>query len=188
MLLSDRRGIAAVEFALLAPLMLAAYFVTLEVSSGIDGNRKVSRTASMVADLITQQDTMTKADLKAIMEIGEAIMQPYNRSKPVITATAIEITPQPNSQVRVAWSGKLDDSTYSKPFAAGSAVTVPAALNIPGSFLIRVETELSYKPMITWAADQKEVLGLAAAFDGIEMSETYHLRPRMSQSIPCSDC
>lgn len=187
-LLSDTRGSGIVEFALIAPLMLALYFVTMEVSQAIETNKKVGRIASTVADLITQQDNIARSELDAILQIGESILQPYYRSRPKITATAINITAAPNSTITVAWSRRLDNGVFSKPYAEGSAESVPAALNIPGSFLIRVEADLPYEPMITWAASQKEALGLAAAFDGIEMSQTYHLRPRMSLTIPCDGC
>ena len=72
--------------------------------------------------------------------------------------------------------------------AKGTATTVPAALNVRGSFLIRVQSNLSYKPVVTWAAADKPALGLTAAFDTISMSETYYLRPRMSAQVSCSDC
>ena len=52
----------------------------------------------------------------------------------------------------------------------------------------RVTASIDYKPVITWAAEGKPALGLLAAFDAIEMDETYHLRPRMSRTIPCSNC
>ena len=51
-----------------------------------------------------------------------------------------------------------------------------------------MESSLAYKPVITWTAQQKTTLGLTSAFDGISMKETYYLRPRMSTSIPCTDC
>ena len=67
---SDRRGVAAIEFALVTPLLLCMYFVTMEVSQAIETNKKVSRVGSMVADLVTQQQQITKSELNAIMEIG----------------------------------------------------------------------------------------------------------------------
>ena len=45
----------------------------------------------MVADLVTQMQAMNKSELEGIMRIGEATLQPYNRSKPSITITAIEV-------------------------------------------------------------------------------------------------
>ncbi|WP_342214186.1 TadE/TadG family type IV pilus assembly protein [Aminobacter anthyllidis] len=60
-LIGDKRGVAAIEFAIIAPLLLSLYFVTMEVSQGIETNKKVSRVGSMVADLVTQQQTIKKA-------------------------------------------------------------------------------------------------------------------------------
>lgn len=187
-LVSDRRGVAAVEFALIAPLLLSLYFLTMEVGQGIEANKKVGRVGSMVADLITQQSDTSPADLEAIMKIGESILQPYTRSRPKIIVTAINITADPGSKVLVAWSGKLVDGVYSKDVNKETPTTVPAKLNIPGSFLIRVDSYLEYKPLITWAADGKQGLGLTAAFDNISMKETYYLRPRMSATVECKTC
>lgn len=187
-LVGDRSGIAAVEFALIAPLLFALYFVTMEVSQAIETNKKVSRVGSMVADLITQQQTITGTEVDALMKIGESILQPYSRSVGKIVVTAIEITSDATPQVRVAWSRKLVDGAAKPDLANGTATTVPAALTVAGTFLIRVESDLDYKPVLTWAAENKPVLGLAAAFDSIAMGETYYLRPRMSQTIPCTGC
>lgn len=187
-LISDRRGVAAVEFAFLAPLLLALYFVTMEVSQAIETNKKVHRVGSMVADLITQQQRISVSEVDAIMKIGESTLQPYNRSTGTIIVTAIEITDETTPRVQVAWSRKLVKGTTAKGLNKGTAISVPDALKIRGTYLIRVESDLAYKPVITWAAEGKPVLGLAAAFDGIPMSETYHLRPRMSPTVPCDDC
>ena len=184
----DRRGVAAIEFAFVAPLLLSMYFVTMEVSQGIETDKKVGRIASMVADLVTQQQITTKAEVDAIMTIGQSLLQPYNRSSPKIVVTAIEITDETTPKVKVFWSRKLVNGTASVDLAKGTITTVPAALNTPGSFLVRVESFLDYKPVITWAAADKKPLGLTAAFDGISMKQTYHLRPRMSAQVSCSDC
>jgi Flp pilus assembly protein TadG len=164
------------------------YFVTMEVSQAIETNKKVARVGSMVADLVTQQQTITKSELDAIMAIGQSILQPYNRSNPTIIITAIEITDETTPKVQVFWSRKLVNGTTLAGAAKGTITTVPAALNTRGSFLVRVESDLNYKPVITWAATGKQTLGLTAAFDSISMGETYYLRPRMSQQVTCSDC
>lgn len=187
-LLADRRGAAAVEFAFIAPVLLSLYFVTMEVSQGIEANKKVARVGSIVADLVTQQPSIMKSEIDAIMRIGEGTLQPYNRSKPEIIITAIEVTDEATPKVRVVWSRKLVNGAFSAGAAKLSTTTVPEKLNIRNSFLIRVESKLTYTPVITWTADQKAGLGLAAAFDGISMKENYYLRPRQSMTIPCTDC
>lgn len=187
-LLADRRGVAALEFALIAPLLLTMYFVTMEVGQGIETNKKVGRSASMVADLVTQQQTTTKSDLDAILKIGNAILQPYNRSKPTIIITAIEITNEATPKVKVAWSRKMTNGNFSADKTPGTIITIPEKLKIKGSFLVHVAAQLDYRPVIAWAADDKSTLGLTAAFDKLDMGEGYYLRPRMSTTITCSNC
>jgi Flp pilus assembly protein TadG len=187
-LLADRKGVAAIEFAFIAPLLLAMYFVTMEIAPAIDANKKVGRAASMIADLVTQQSTITKSEADAIMAIGEATLNPYTRTKLNVTITAINITDEATPKVLVAWSRKMVNGVFSADAVKDSVTTVPAALKIRNSFLVRVEASLDYRPIITWTADQKAATGLLAAFDDIQMKESYYLRPRMSNSIACSDC
>lgn len=97
----SRQGVAAVEFAFVAPVLLALYFVTLEVSHAIETNKKVGRAASMIADLITQQSCVTPTSLDAIMQIGEATLQPYDRSRLAVHVTGIQISDEGTT---VAWS------------------------------------------------------------------------------------
>lgn len=187
-LFSDRRGVAAIEFAFIVPLLLALYFVTMEFAQGIETNKKVGRVGSMVADLITQQSDVSPSSLDAVMMIGEAILQPYNRTRPTIDIAAIQVTDEQNPRAIVEWSRRLDNGATGQGIAVNTQVTIPDTLMIPGSFLVRVSSQLDYRPVITWTADTKANLGLAAAFDRIQMNETYFLRPRMSQRINCPTC
>jgi Flp pilus assembly protein TadG len=185
---SDRRGVAAIEFAFIAPVLLVMYFVTMEASQAIETSKKVSRIGSMVADLVTQQQAVVPADLDDIMKIGASTLQPYNRSTPQIIITAITITDETTPKVLVAWSRKLDNGAPGVGAIKDSTTTVPGTLRIKGTFLIRVESNLAYQPIITWSADGAQRLGLTTAFNNISMGETYYLRPRRSPTIPCSTC
>jgi Flp pilus assembly protein TadG len=182
----DGRGAAAIEFALVVPLLLTLYLVTLEAAQGIETNKKVGRVASMVADLVTQQPEISRAEIEAILKIGETIIQPYHRSVPKIIVTAIDVKDAATAEV--VWSRKLENGSYSRGPTPGSRVTVPAKLMTPGTFLVRVEAALHYETMITWAAGTQKKAGLLANFGDIDMSESYFLRPRMSNSIPCDGC
>lgn len=181
----DRRGVAAVEFAFIAPVLLALYFVTMEVAQGIENNKKVGRVASMVADLVTQQPEIKRSELEAIMKIGNAIMYPYNRSIPTIEVTGIWIPDEDSPEPEIRWSRKMVSNTFSE---GDSPADVPEKLKIRGTFLVRVSAKLEYRPVITWAAEEKTSVGLAATFDKIPMKETYYLRPRMTAQIDCKDC
>lgn len=187
-IVADRRGMAALEFALIAPLLLSMYFVTMEVAQGIEANKKVSRVGSMVADLVTQQQSISRSELEAIMQIGSAILLPYNRSMPDITVTAIKLTDETNAKAIVQWSRRLRDGAFMQGPVKGTETQVPVTLKIRDTFLIQVSAGLDYRPVLTWTAENKASLGLSAAFDRIDMQESFFLRPRMTAEIDCSDC
>ena len=185
----DRTGVAAIEFAVVAPVLLVTYFMTMEISQGLDVSKKTGRIAIIVGDLVTQQQSLNKADLDAIMRIGEAVIQPYNRSTPSVYVTAIEITDEDAPKAKVAWSRKLVGGAASTYLPVGSIVTsVPGKLMIKGSFLIRAESQLEYTPVVVWSAGEGASFGLTSAFDKLDMSDRYYLRPRMSQKVACNDC
>ena len=185
----DKRGMAAVEFAFIAPILLSLYFMSMEVSQAIETNKKVSRIGSMVADLVTQQSSeISRTELEAILRIGGAILQPYSRSQPKIVVTAIHVSDEDTPKAVVQWARKMVDGTFSADTPKDTVVEIPEQLKIRNTFLIRVSGELEYRPVITWTAEQKTAIGLASAFDKIEMKETYYLRPRMTERIDCKTC
>lgn len=185
----DKRGVAAVEFAFLAPILLVMYFVAMEASQAIETNKKVSRLGSMVADLVAQKPDsgITKADIQSIMDIGQTTLLPYARSKPTITITGIQLSNETTPKATVAWSRKLDNGTFSIGLKQGDPVVVPPGLAIPNTFLVKVDSNLAYEPLIIWATGG-EKLGLLNTFKGIAMGESYLLRPRTVSKFDCSDC
>lgn len=186
--LADRRGVGAIEFALIAPLLLALYFLSAEFSMGFETDKRVDRVGSMVADLITQKPSIKKTEVEEIMKLANTLLQPYDRSSPKIVVTAIQMSGDPSPKVQVSWSRQMVDGTFSEPFKKDTITTIPEDLRIPNAFVIRVSSSLEYKPLITWSAEQKKTLGLGGAFDNISMSDTYYLRPRMTSTIACNDC
>ena len=59
--LGESRAVAAIEFAIVLPLFLIAYLGVVETTLAIETRKKVDRIGSQVADLVTQQQTTTKA-------------------------------------------------------------------------------------------------------------------------------
>lgn len=72
-----RRGVAGIEFALIAPILVLIYLGLVEITMGIGVNKNPGRVTSMVADLVTQQATVSTTDLSNIMQIGQATLLPY---------------------------------------------------------------------------------------------------------------
>jgi len=185
--LRDKRGVAALEFALIVPLMLTMYLGTIEISTAIAVNRKVSRVASTIADLVTQQDEVNKDKLDNILEIGEAVLFPYDSRKPDIWITAINVDSSYPEGGKVAWSRRYDKGSFQEGLGDDEDTYVPTDLRIDGTFLVRVDAKLDYAPVVNWLIG--ETIGTVKNGVGVlEMSERYFLRPRLGEAIPCTNC
>ena len=80
----DRRGVSAVEFALVAPLLVALYLGCVEISDGVSADRKVTLTAAALANLSAQVTTITTADMTNILDASSAIIAPYSPNNRVL--------------------------------------------------------------------------------------------------------
>jgi Flp pilus assembly protein TadG len=136
----DRRGVSAVEFALLAPLMITMYVGCAEVSDGVSADRKVSLTAAALANLSSQVTTISTTDMTNILDASSAIIAPYSTSHLTITLSCISI--DANSRATVKWSVTRGGT------ARSGSVTIPAALAVPSSQLLFGEATYQYTPTI----------------------------------------
>src|SRR5450631_413683 len=74
----DCRGIAATEFAVIVPIMLVMFFGTVELSSGIAVDRKVTLMARTLSDLTSQSTSVGDTDMTNFFAASAAIMTPYS--------------------------------------------------------------------------------------------------------------
>jgi Flp pilus assembly protein TadG len=163
---ADERGVSAVEFALILPLMLTMYFGAVEVSTGIAIDRKVTLTARAVCDLVSQSTTINNSAMTAILNASQAVMAPYSTGSAKVTVTLISI--DNTGKATVAWSDSLNGTARTK----GSAVTLPSALAVPNSSLILGEVDYNYTPTIGYV-----LTGSMTLHDQI------YMRPRLSDTI-----
>jgi Flp pilus assembly protein TadG len=162
----DERGLSAVEFALLLPLMVTLYLGTVEISQGIAVDRKVTLTARTVADLVSQVTSINNTDMNNSLNAATAVIAPYPSDKLKITVTSVTV--DANGKATVAWSDALNGS----PRAKGSSVTLPSALNIPNSSLIWSEAQYAYTPTIGYVLSGT-----------LTLKDQIYMRPRLSDSV-----
>src|ERR1700710_45554 len=154
-MMGDRRANAATEFAVIVPLMLTMFFGTVEFSSGVAVDRKVTLMARTLSDLTSQSTTVTDTDLTNFFAASKGIMTPYSSTPTKGTITELYI--DPNTLVaRVQWS------KGSVPRTAGSTVAIPAALAVAGTYLIFSEVSYLYTPAV----------GYVMAKAGVTLSDT----------------
>ena len=164
--LSDRRGVSAVEFALLLPLMMTLYLGSVETTQGIATSRKVTLTAHTLADLSSQYTAITNADMSNILNAASAIMAPYPVSG--LKAVVSELSINAQGQASVAWSDTLNGTART----VGQVVNIPSALAVPNTYLLLSEVQYSYTPTYGYV-----VTGT------LSLSDMMYMRPRQSTSI-----
>jgi Flp pilus assembly pilin Flp len=76
----DVRGIAAVEFGFIAPIMLVMLLGTVELTRALSIDRRFNLVTTTVADLVTREESLTATDVRAIYEVAAQIMRPYEVS------------------------------------------------------------------------------------------------------------
>lgn len=135
----DERGVSAVEFALLAPLMIGLYLGCAEISDGVAADRKVSLTAAAVANLTSQVTNITSSDMTNILDASSAIIVPYSAANLKITVSCLNI--DANQNVTVKW-------TATRNGGVGGSTAVPSALKVANSQLILSEVSYSYTPTV----------------------------------------
>lgn len=136
----DERGVSAVEFALLAPFMIALYFGCVEISEGISADRKVSLTAAAISNLASQVNTISSTEMTNMLDASSAIIAPYDASKLTITVTCISIDASKNATAK--WSVTRNGTSRS------GTMTLVDALAVPNSQLILAETTYAYTPTV----------------------------------------
>ena len=165
-LAGDERGVSAVEFAMLLPLMLSLYLGAVEISQGIGADRKVTLTARTIGDLVSQVSSIGNTDMTNALNASSAVMAPFPTSNLQVTVSSVKIDSA--GKATVDWSDTLTGTARAK----GSTVTLPAALNVANTSLIWSEAQYTYKPVIGYV-----VTGTLTLKDQI------YMRPRLSDSV-----
>ena len=159
----DQRGVSAVEFALLSPLMIGLYLGCAELSQGIAVDRKVTLTAGAMANLSAQVTTISSTDMTDILRASSAIMAPYPTSTLQVTLSCLNI--DNTSTVKVKWSATQGGTART----AGSSVTIPSALKVANTQLLFSEVSYSYTPAVGHVITGP-----------LTLSDTMYMSPRIS--------
>jgi Flp pilus assembly protein TadG len=168
-LLRDRRGVSAVEFALILPTLLVLYLGVVETGNAITIYRRMSTVAATSADLTAQVKTVTDTDLKDITSAATAIMTPYPTTPLKIMVSSV--VADSNNKGKVTWSY----STKGAGRAVNSAYPVPAGLTEPGSSVVVAEITYAFSPLV----DLKTFFSPGS----FEMKRTFYARPRRSLAV-----
>ncbi len=166
-LVGNRRGLAALEFALIAPMMVLVLFGSVELTELLACNRRAENTAASVADVISRDTVITNQEMSDLWAASTALMYPNAATPLKIRVSSVQIT-NPTTAT-VLWS---DGYHGYVPRGAGSAIALPAGMMIPATSVIVAETTYRYTPPIG------VFLKLA-----VDLTHTEYRRPRVADPV-----
>lgn len=158
--IGNARGIVAIEFALIMPVMLIMLTGLIEMSYLMMADRRVSGAAHTAADLIAQETDVTSTHLSDIFSASALIMAPFDTANLTIGVSSVrfdDTTGNPSED----WNSAYNAGTVTNP------TTLATGMGEAGTSVIIVTATYTYQPV------------LSAVLSGpYTMSETAITRPR----------
>lgn len=179
-------GAAAVEFAILLPLLISMFFGVVETSLALLCRADVSVMASTAADLISQVNAASTSDITNVYAAAGTILYPYYKGgstgKPTIRITSViyDTTSKSTTAGKVAWTCTQSGTGTLTPGsrAVGDTVTLPQALMTTNGSVIIAEVAYNYASPTT-----KVITG------PINMTNNFYTKPRrIAQIAAPSSC
>lgn len=169
---ANKEGIAAVEFALLSPIMIALYFGLVEVSLLIQADKTVSHSTNIAGDLATQITNIERDDMIDILQGTLSTMVIKDEDIADVRMEIISYRGLPGDIAeeigRATLNGGLTGPAYDPSTIGHRLLTV-------GSGAVVARMQFQYEAITYKFVEQ---------FTNLE--ETFVLKPRNSPEIPFS--
>lgn len=175
----ERSGASAIEFTFLAPILIAIYISSFEITTGYSVSQKTLKAAGSIADIVTRQDSVDKAFLSEMVDAAESTIAPSPAVGLTLKITGVTIDSSGNAKVLWSW-----DESGGTPYATGSTVTVPADMKKADSFLVHSELSIQHTMLLFFGSPT----GLEHSSRTITISREFFYRQRLGADVPCSDC
>ncbi len=183
----DERGVAAVEFALLAPVLLAILFGSVEVSQAVTIDRKVTQAASTIADLVAQSADMDCATLRTAVAVTREVFEPYDNEG---TAAAIHVASVSlvGGTPKVEWSKSVNNAgvcSNSGVLPVGMTVSQMGtdAMGNPADMVAPLIPDDTHGVILGQVELAYTSLGTSFFTSSINMSERYFVHPRLNNKV-----
>lgn len=120
-------GVGAIEFAIVAPVLLLLFLGGSELGIALTIDRKVKAAAGYTVDLVSQSTSLSETDLRKLFGISKSTLAPYSIATLKMRITQIKV---------IEGVGIVDWSCQSRGYdklQRGTPVAVPPNLQIQGS-------------------------------------------------------
>lgn len=163
----DRRGVAATEMALIAPVLLIMLLGMSEVAMKMHAQYKAAQTATTVADMIARYQSVTKSDIKGLLDASSKVIGSENFATKgtVILSSASKANKADSPKVSWQCTGGGSFAASSRLGKLGGIASLPGSLTLDeGDNVIVAEVFYSYESVIGFLDGGSAVLYNVATF------------------------
>jgi Flp pilus assembly protein TadG len=161
------RGVAALEFAMTAPVLAVLLLATFDGGRALGVYMKVRATSYALASITNQYSNIHDSDMTGIFAATQTLLAPYPTA--TLGQTVSGITIDSTGKATVTWSSTQGGTARS----VGSTITLPAQLDVASTFLIFSEITYSYTPMF----------GYFSKGAAVNLSDNLFTAPRSTATI-----
>jgi Flp pilus assembly protein TadG len=173
----DEGGAAAVEFALVLPVLALLYLGGYELQSASNIYHKMSDATREMANITSQNTSTNLTSLCSQLAAASVVMTPFSATP--MTMDLYEIQTDANSNASVTWHVSYNFSkTTCTDSGSASSWTMPANLASPSSSYILAKSSYTY----TLTVGANYISPIPTLTDQI------YFVPRESASITCTGC
>ncbi len=165
----DKRGVSAVEFALIAPVMILMYFGVGELCEGMMAQRRAAHATAAIGDLVTQGTSVSKSEMADIFAAATTILQPFPTKTLQLRMTSVTVSSLGNPTVD--WSCAIGG------LVANTAGTTYKGLP-PGLISSVGESVVVAEGRYSWASPANYVVP-----SGMNFSPISYSKPRQSNQV-----
>lgn len=139
----DRRGVSAVEFALVAPIMIVIFMGTIELPRAYATKQRLVRATRSMADLISRGSLASVDDIYAA---GRAVMYPTDASGSGIVLTAAGVYQLSDKSYQARVCSSTADKATKRAVNSVLGAPPPSEASVNARYMI-AEMQVRYVPV-----------------------------------------
>lgn len=171
-------GIAAIEFALIAPIMATLFIGAVELSQAITANRRVTQVGSTSGDLVARADSnISDSDVLDIMKVGSFLLSPYSTANLKVEIRVVGSSSTDATATKLEWICSYDSAVPSAVNCScpRTPYSIPAGLVGKGDYVVISNVSYGYKPTLFDVFMKQYYGGVGGVYT---MNEIVYLKPR----------
>ena len=137
--IDEEDAVAAVEAALIFPIMLTLFLGIFDLGNAILANQKTIRASQVVADLITRENIVTAEDVTGAIEAGRLALEPMDSASYGVDIVSIRF--DENADAAIIWRETFNMAPLP------NALTAVAALQTANEGVVMVSVNYLYNPV-----------------------------------------